>query len=738
MRPARPFLLGAALLSGVGRIAAGQCIAGSSPGFDFLPGPQLLFFTDFTGDKVGDFPSGLEFKTGALEVGVWQGKPALKASSPSAFLIPLAAPLPAQFTVELGVVNRNTKQVGAHTVKLYGGRVPLSDFATGATRVNVGTTFWEVTGGGVNAQAPMPDGTSDNCVGQLMDVRLAVEGQKLKAYADGRRLASLPNAQFFRTNGLMIALEGRDDDQNSVYLTYIRVGGGAGGAPVTTAAQTPASAPPTAATRPPTSGAPTISTPPASTPPASTTAASTTATATTATATTTAAPTTLPTSAKTGIAASAPLAAPTGVSAEYVGAGRFAIAWSPVPGAAEYEVYAKSSVCDCKVSMPPLTDTTDVPQGALDYPGPISIYVRALDGGGGVSPNSAPVTVTTPKHWGAYRVTVNGVRVNRETLDDPAQIDGKRDEIVVTASVQAYDRDGNPVGQAGLAETKVHGDINAAAWSTATSPQVRIKAGSASTLGGLKTGDLIAPTGQPTAISFPLLVWEGILREEGVTVGIVPIVWEVDRPPSWQYKPLGNPGLSLLMSVGQTASKRIRPALTGGAQLTTAALTQLRALSTANLNVASLWAVQAAMTKGFQASIPLISRYNIPSDTLAALAAQRSAAFGSFYQALGMMNLTSPFTGDIANGLTQFYNTWSPTLMLLLNHQDRPIGLSLSNGQARLYPHIVKLDFESVEGLLAAGALNSAGPGIIEVRYQDAIAGGNGDYSIFLKVERLP
>lgn len=718
MRPVRPLLLGAALLSLLGRSASGQCIVGSSPSFDFSPGGQVLYSTDFSGDKVGDFPSGLEFKTGALEVGVWQGKPALKASSPSTFLIPLAGPLPTQFTVELGVVNRNTKQVGAHTVKIYGGRVPLSDFATGATRVNVGTVFWEVTGGGVNAQAPMPDGTSDNCVGQLMDVRLSVNGQQLKVYADGRRLASLPNAQFLQANGLMIALEGRDDDQNPVYLTYIRVGGGAGSAPATTATQAPAAAPTTTA-------------PVKTTPTTSSGAVS---------ATTTATPTTLPASAKTSIAASAPLTAPTGLSAEYVGAGRFAIAWSPVPGAAEYEVYAKSSACDCKVSLAGLTDTTDVPQGALDYPGPISIYVRALDGDGGVSPNSAPFIVRTPRHWGAYRVTVNGVRVNRETLDDPMQIDGKRDEIVVAAYVQEYDRDGNPAGQGALAETKVHGDVNAAAWSTATSPQVRIKAGTADLLGGLKTGDEIVPSGHLTTISFPLMVWEGILREEGVTVSIVPIVWEVDRPPSWQYKPLGNPGLSLLMSVGQMASKRIRPALTGGAQLTTTALNQFRALSTSLVKspyLPPLWAVQAAMTKGFEASIPLITRYNIPADTLAILAAQRSAAFGSFYQALGTMNLTSPLSDAIASGLTQFYNTWSPTLMLLLNHADRPIGLSLVNGQTRLFPHIVKLDFESVEGLLAAGGLGTAGPGIIEVRYTDTIAGGNGDYSILLKVERL-
>jgi len=402
-------------------------------------------------------------------------------------------------------------------------------------------------------------------------------------------------------------------------------------------------------------------------------------------------------------------------------------------------VYVNTAACpNCRVSIPPVTDTVYVPQAAFDYQGAVSVYVRALDGGGGVSPNSAPVALMpTPRHWGEYRVTVNSVRVNRETLDDPAQIDGKRDEIVVTASVQVYDPEGNSVGQ-GLAETKVHGDINAAAWSTANSPQLRIKAGSASALGGLRTGDVIAPSGAPTAISLPLLVWEGILREDGVTVEIVPLVWEVDRPPSWQYEPLGNPGLSFLMSVGKLASKRIRPVLASGGALTSSALEQLRQVSLSSpVKVAPLWAVQAALTKGYLASVPLITSYHIRSDTLEVLAAARSQAFSSLYQALGTMNLTSPVTAEIAGGLSQFYNTWAPTLLLLLNHMDRPIGISAAGGQTRLIPHIIKLDFESVEGLLAAGSLYSAGPGMIEVRYKDEIAGGNGDYSIFLKIERL-
>jgi outer membrane protein OmpA-like peptidoglycan-associated protein len=45
----------------------------------------------------------------------------------------------------------------------------------------------------------------------------------LKVYADGRRLANIPNADFARGKGLFIALEGRDDEREAVYVTRIRV-----------------------------------------------------------------------------------------------------------------------------------------------------------------------------------------------------------------------------------------------------------------------------------------------------------------------------------------------------------------------------------------------------------------------------------------------------------------------------------------------------------------------------------
>lgn len=224
-------LAGALALAAAGSAAA-QCLAGSSPNYDFVTAPQVLFETDFTRDPVGDFPQRLEYKTGAMEVGEWEGLRALKASSSSVLAIPLSDNLPERFTLELGVVNRNTRQIGAYTIKVYGGRERLSDGAVEATRLEISHSDWRIIGGGASADGTLAPGGSDDCIGQEMQVRLTVDGSALKVYADGRRVASIPNATFLRARGLVVALEGRDDGDNAVYLTHIRLAGAGAAAPV--------------------------------------------------------------------------------------------------------------------------------------------------------------------------------------------------------------------------------------------------------------------------------------------------------------------------------------------------------------------------------------------------------------------------------------------------------------------------------------------------------------------------
>src|SRR5688572_32657920 len=87
--------------------AAGQTASGSSSAqtkiwenYDFVPGSKVLFLTDFTEDRAGNFARRLRFKSGAMDVVERDGVKVLRATSHSEFLIPIGAKLPQRFTLE--------------------------------------------------------------------------------------------------------------------------------------------------------------------------------------------------------------------------------------------------------------------------------------------------------------------------------------------------------------------------------------------------------------------------------------------------------------------------------------------------------------------------------------------------------------------------------------------------------------------------------------------------------------
>src|SRR5687767_10054727 len=100
--------------AGPGRASARQVWAN----YDFIPGQRTLFYADFTDEEVGNFPRRLEFKTGSMEVVELDGQRALKASSPSGFVVPLPENLPQKFTIEVDVINRNDRSTAAATIKI--------------------------------------------------------------------------------------------------------------------------------------------------------------------------------------------------------------------------------------------------------------------------------------------------------------------------------------------------------------------------------------------------------------------------------------------------------------------------------------------------------------------------------------------------------------------------------------------------------------------------------------------
>jgi len=275
----------------------------------------------------------------------------------------------------------------------------------------------------------------------------------------------------------------------------------------------------------------------------------------------------------------------TGLTAVQSGPGKVVVRWKAPPYATNFRVFI----------------TTGKPEGVLET-GNSSLLINVPVGRATV--RVAPSYTTTDGEelrygnawtdvtvWGEqFRVVFLGVECVHETLDNPFQTDGKKDEIFAGAYVGTIDpyvnilntttpshvgpgpggsassqpshlqseqqrRDGTTSGSAGginrlkadanqwmmptqlqSLRTKVMGDTNGF-------PD-RIQAGTASDKGGIQTGDFVPSSAiinaQPgiaaTADHFPLLVWEGDLTPQSKYLEIAPVIFEWDDPadPYWQ------------------------------------------------------------------------------------------------------------------------------------------------------------------------------------------------------------
>jgi len=140
-----------------------------------------------------------------------------------------------------------------------------------------------------------------------------------------------------------------------------------------------------------------------------------------------------------------------------------------------------------------------------------------------------------------YRVKINGFRVIQETYDDLLERDGKRDEVQISILTTVLDKDGKLIGVPSEKTTPIMGDTNQLA--------NRVQAGSASSLGGLRTGDsfpdepmpwLPATPTSPERDYPPYVIWEGELPEDGSrSVLITPTILEYDFGTDFWTQALG-------------------------------------------------------------------------------------------------------------------------------------------------------------------------------------------------------
>jgi outer membrane protein OmpA-like peptidoglycan-associated protein len=166
---------------------------GAWANYDFVPGERPLYVNDFGADKVGDFPRRMTFRSGNMQIVEWQGQRWLSAED-GALLIDLPESLPERFTMEFDLAGHgNAMQINF-----------ASDAVNKQPYVEIGTDFARLRAGEVDARGSFVTNTGKAPV----KIRIAVDGDYLKLYANEQRVLNVPNAKLGRSKQIFLFLNG--------------------------------------------------------------------------------------------------------------------------------------------------------------------------------------------------------------------------------------------------------------------------------------------------------------------------------------------------------------------------------------------------------------------------------------------------------------------------------------------------------------------------------------------------
>lgn len=190
--------------------------------YDFVPGNKVIYYQDFTDDKVGNFPARLDLVEGNMEIAELGGVRVMRATSASTLDIKLPEVLPQRFTIEMDVINRPSLDGADFHLRGSAGRVDdatTSIIGWGSDGVAV------LGGGGGEVKLVGSEANRRRYRGKPAHLRIMGDGKYVKVYVDEKRLANVPNANFEHSKILHLFIDARSEE-NPAYVTRIRVATG--------------------------------------------------------------------------------------------------------------------------------------------------------------------------------------------------------------------------------------------------------------------------------------------------------------------------------------------------------------------------------------------------------------------------------------------------------------------------------------------------------------------------------
>lgn len=188
--------------------------------YDFVPGSKILFFTDFSEDRAGNFARGLKYVSGPIEVVERDGVKMLRSIARSTILIPVGRILPQRFTLEFDVLSTNPS-INDQLV-FEGGRERSRGDESAEIDWSPRGTF--ILGSGQNmgtSPVSIPDAMQAKLIGDTAHVRVLMDSTYFKMYVNERRMYNNPELRFRRDSVIRVEVQGSEDQP--VFLTAIRL-----------------------------------------------------------------------------------------------------------------------------------------------------------------------------------------------------------------------------------------------------------------------------------------------------------------------------------------------------------------------------------------------------------------------------------------------------------------------------------------------------------------------------------
>jgi OOP family OmpA-OmpF porin len=192
--------------------------------YDFVPGNKVIFYTDFSDDKVGNFARGLKYVSGPMDVVERDGVKMLRSTGRSTFLIPVGKKLPERFTLEVDIIAPVGNCCGYEVLAFEGGAV--MDRGDQSANVHWHSTGTTIIGGGQNvggSSVMHPQAMQAQLKGQVAHLRVLMDSAYFKMYTNERRMYSIPELAFKRDSVIRVFVNGGEEADVAVFLTSIRV-----------------------------------------------------------------------------------------------------------------------------------------------------------------------------------------------------------------------------------------------------------------------------------------------------------------------------------------------------------------------------------------------------------------------------------------------------------------------------------------------------------------------------------